>query len=215
MIKKLMLVCLLGAALASAQLVEDPNAYTSGAQEKETPVMDINHTEHDEPLFAISIHPVSMLILSLFDIPSVYLTIEGNLGSHMSLITRPNVIWKSYSDSDEDLDILIFGISEGLRYYFSSGHKGVFAATHFNYNRASLEYTYEDRADKDWGVHLNGFGFGIYLGHKMRMDHLTTSIDIGYTYNRFSASEKEKDDVDKVASVGSGLDINYTIGFAF
>lgn len=215
MIKKLVAVCLLEVVFASAQLVEDPNAYTSGAQEAETPVMNINHTENDEPMFAISIHPISMLILSLFDIPSIYLTVEGNLGSRMSLITRPNVIWKDYSYSDRDLDILVLGISEGLRYYFSEGHRGLFAAAHFNYNRASLDYEYSDNPDKDVEAHVNGYGFGIYVGHKIRSGHFTSSWDIGYNYTRFSGSSSEEDDVEKVTNVGSSLDINYTIGVAF
>ena len=66
MMKKFIAACLFVVAFASAQVVDDPYAYTSGAQEKETPVMDINHTENDEPMFAVSIHPISMLILSLF-----------------------------------------------------------------------------------------------------------------------------------------------------
>ena len=145
MIKKILSVCLLSIAFASAQVVDDPYAYTSGAQEQETPVVNINHTENDEPMFAVSIHPVSMFILSLFDIPSIFLTIEGNLASHVSLITRPYIVWAEFSDSDEDLDIFLFGISEGLRVYLNEGHRGLYLAGHFNYDRVSLEYTYEGK----------------------------------------------------------------------
>ena len=215
MMKKFIAACLFGIAFASAQVVDDPYAYTSGAQEKETPVMDINHTENDEPMFAVSIHPISMLILSLFDIPSIYLTIEGNLGSHMSLITRPSYIWAEFSDSDEDLDIYLFGISEGLRFYFDEGHRGLYLAGHFNYARVGLEYTYDYDHDEDYEAHANGFGVGIYIGHKIRVGHFTSSWDIGYSYMKYSASGKEKDDVEDVSTVGSGYDINYTIGFAF
>ena len=215
MIKKIIFASLFAAAFASAQLVEDPNAYTSGAQESDLPVMNVNHTENDEPTFAVSIHPISMLILSLFDIPSIYMTIEGNLGSHLSLITRPHLIWKDFSDDDEELDIVLFGISEGLRYYFISGHEGWFAAAHFNYDRASMDYKYDRNPDDNFDVSLNGFGFGIYVGHKMRVGLFTSSCDIGYTYTHYSASSKEEDDVEKITSVGSGLDLNYTIGIAF
>lgn len=215
MIKKLLSVCLLSIAFASAQVVDDPYAYTSGAQEQEAPVMNINHTENDEPLFAVSIHPVSMFILSLFDIPSVFLTIEGNLSSHMSLITRPYVIWTDVSDNDEELDIFLFGISEGLRFYFNEGHRGVYLAGHFTYDRVSLEYTYEGNSKNNFDVHGNGFGFGFYLGHKFRSGHFTTSFDIGYVYSHYSISGKAEDDVERVATVGSGYDLNYTFGFAF
>lgn len=215
MMKKFIAACLFVVAFASAQVVDDPYAYTSGAQEKETPVMDINHTENDEPMFAVSIHPISMLILSLFDIPSIYLTIEGNLGSHMSLITRPSYIWAEFSDRDEDLDIYLFGISEGLRFYFDEGHRGLYLAGHFNYARVGLEYTYDYDHSEDYEAHANGFGFGLYVGHKIRVGHFTSSWDIGYCYMKYSASGKEKDDVEDVSTVGSGYDINYTIGFAF
>ena len=214
MIKKFIAACLLSLSFASAQLVDDPHAYTSGAQEKETPVMNVNHTENDEPLFAVSIHPVSMFILTLFDIPSIYLTIEGNLASHVSLITRPYVIWKDFSDRDEELDVMLFGISEGLRFYFDGGHRGLYLAGHFNYDRVSLEYTYEGDSKKDVDIHVNGFGFGLYVGHKYRSGRFTTSFEVGYVYSRYTGSDKAKDDVDRITSVGSGIDLNYTFGFA-
>ena len=215
MIKKILSVCLLSIAFASAQVVDDPYAYTSGAQEQETPVMNINHTENDEPMFAVSIHPVSMFILSLIDVPSIFLTIEGNLASHVSLITRPYVVWTDLSDSDEELDIFWFGISEGLRFYFNEGHRGLYLAGHFNYDRVSLEYTYEGSSRDHRDASANGLGFGVYVGHKFRSGHFTTSFDIGYVYSHYSISGKTKDDVKRVATVGSGYDLNYTFGFAF
>ncbi len=212
--KKIALACLFAVSLVSAGIA-DPSEYTSGASEPETPVVNINHVENDEPLFAVSVHPVSMLILSIFDIPSIYLTIEGNLGSHLSLITRPSYVWKDFSDSNRDLDIFIFGLSEGLRYYFSEGHRGLFAAAHFNYARAGMDYEYKNHPEDNEKLRLNGFGFGAYVGHKVRSGHFTMSIDIGYSYVRYSATGKNKDDLDDVTSVGSGLDLNYTIGVAF
>ena len=215
MFKKVLSVCLLSIALASAQLVDDPYVFTSGAPQSDLPVMNINHTPSNEPTFAVSIHPISMLILSLFDVPSVYMTVEGNLASHVSLITRPYIIWKDFSDSDEDLDIFLFGISEGLRFYLKEGHRGFFAAAHFKYDRVGLEYTYDGHPDKNDEIHVNGFGFGLYLGHKVRTGIFTSSWDIGFTYTRFSASKDAKDDIDEITAVGAGLDINYTIGIAF
>lgn len=215
MIKKFFAACLFGLSFASAQLVDDPYAYTSGAQEKPTPVMNVNHTENDEPLFAVSIHPVSMFILTLFDIPSIYLTIEGNLASHVSLITRPYVIWKDFSNSDEDLDVMLLGVSEGLRFYFDGGHRGLYLAGHFIYDRVNLEYSYDDDFRKGTDVHVNGFGFGLYVGHKFRSGHFTTSFEVGYVYSHYSGSDKAKDDVERISTVGSGIDLNYTFGFTF
>jgi hypothetical protein len=137
------------------------------------------------------------------------------LASHVSLITRPYLIWAEFSDSDEDLDVFLFGISEGLRFYFNEGHRGLYLAGHFNYDRVSLEYTYDGNSRDNISAHANGFGFGFYLGHKFRSGHFTTSFDIGYVYSHYSASGKAEDDIDKVATVGSGYDLNYTFGFAF
>lgn len=212
--KKVLTALALCASFALAE-VADPTLYTSGASEPETPVVNVNHVDSDEPVFAVSIHPISMLVLSLFDVPSVYLTIEGNLGSRMSLITRPHIIWKEFSDSDETLDIFIFGISEGLRYYFGGGHRGFFATAHFMYERASLDYTYKYDIREDESASANGFGGGFYIGHKLISGHFTSSFDVGFTYIKYSASSEEKDDIEDVSSVGVGWDINYTIGFTF
>jgi hypothetical protein len=38
---------------------------------------------------------------------------------------------------------------------------------------------------------------------------------VGYVYSRYTGSDKAKDDVDRITSVGSGIDLNYTFGFAF
>ena len=214
MIKQVFLTSLFLIGFGFAE-VADPTLYTSGAPEPATPVVNINHVENDEPMFAVSIHPVSMFILSLFDIPSIYLTIEGNLGSRLSVITRPSVIWADFTDDDEGLDIFLFELSEGLRFYFNEGHRGWFTAAHFRYDRVGIEYTYDKNSAKDYDVHFNGYGLAVYLGHKFRSGHFTSSWDIGYTYTKFSTSNKKKDDVEKVSSVGSGWDMNYTIGFAF
>ena len=62
---------------------------------------------------------------------------------------------------------------------------------------------------------MNGYGFGLYVGHKYRSGHFTTSFEVGYVYSRYSGSDKAEDDVEKIATVGSGIDLCYTFGFVF
>jgi len=214
MMKKIVVAALFCISLSFAG-VADPTQYTSGANEPETPVVNINHVENDEPIFSVSIHPISMLILSFFDIQSVYLTIEGNLNSHMSLITRPYIIWTDFSNSYEEWDVYIFGISEGLRFYFNEGHRGFFASAHFEYDRAGVDYEYKDNAKEDESYGANGIGGYFYVGHKILVGHFTSSFDIGVGFSKFFASGREKDDIEDVSSSGVNWDVNYTIGFAF
>ena len=212
--KKIIIACLLSATLSMAQIA-DPNAYTSGAPDPATTVVNINHVENDEPMFAVSVHPVSMIILSLISVPSVYLTIEGNIGSRMSLITRPSFIWYEFTSGAEHVDLSLWGISEGLRYYFDEGHRGIYLAGHFSYDRIGIDYTYDRDPSENESAHANLFGGGIYVGHKVRNGHFTMSLDIGFVYYSCSATSDEKDDIDEASTVGAGIDLNYTIGVAF
>ncbi len=204
------------AAAALAQVVEDPSQYTSGAAEPATPNVTVNHVESNEPVFAISVHPVTMAIYSLvLDIPSLYLTVEGNINSNASIITRPFYVGKEFDNKYENIDLDIFGLSEGFRYYFMRGHKGWFASFHVNYEYISLEYTDKDDRDDNIKVTGNGIGIGAYLGTKTLWGgRFTTSWDIGVTYTQAFVKGRSKDDVDEVSDVGVGIDLNYTMGFA-
>lgn len=201
-----------------AQVVDDPSQYTSGASEPATPNMTINHVESSEPVFAISIHPITMIVYSLIlDIPSIYVTIEGNINSNVSIITRPFYLGKEWSDDNEKIDLDMFGLSEGVRYYFNRGHQGLFTAFHVNYEYVSIEYDYDGKgyfADEKENATGNALGLGFYLGSKSMWGHFTTSWDIGLTYTKSFVKASSKDDIEEVSDVGVGFDINYTMGFA-
>ena len=69
--------------------------------------------------------------------------------------------------------------------------------------------------DDDFDAHLNGFGFALYLGHKFRSGFFTSSFDVGYKFVKYSASKKEREDLEDATAVGSSFDINYTFGVTF
>lgn len=217
--KKILTALLFTAFLAStsfSQVVEYPTAYTSGGGDPATTTMVLNHVESDEPMFAVSIHPISMVVFSLIlDIPSIYVTVEGNVNSNVSIITRPFYLGKEWSDDGESIDLDLFSLSEGVRYYFSRGHRGLFTSFHVNYSYISLEYNYDDDFydDENSDASGNALGLGFYLGSKSTWGRFTTSWDIGLTYTKAFVKGRYKSDVEEVSSVGFGLDINYTLGF--
>lgn len=173
----------------------------------------------EDNTFAISLHPITMLVYSVvLDLPSLYVTMENAVNSNVSIITRPFYLGANVSDDDEEIDIDLLGLSEGVRFYFNRGHQGLFAAFHVLYEYVSLEYTYDSDSrwfeDENIDVTGNGLGVGFYIGSKSMWGHFTTSWDIGVTYMNAFVKGKSKDDVKEVSDTGIGLDLNYTMGFA-
>lgn len=140
------LLCVAFLAVAShAQLVENPEPYTSGAPAPKTPTMNINHVESDEPMFAVEVHPISLLFNPLiWSNETVMFTVEGNINSNASIITRPFYKGEKISKKHEKGYVDVFGLSEGFRYYFDRGHKGWYTAAHFTFEYVSLMHSYDD-----------------------------------------------------------------------
>ncbi|MCL4101614.1 MULTISPECIES: DUF3575 domain-containing protein [unclassified Fibrobacter] len=221
--KTFLALVMLGALVSAsfAQVVDDPSKYTSGAPAPATPNVTINHVASSEPIFAISVHPVSLIFYPLFkDYLPLMLTLEGNINSNASIITRPYFKTKSWDGEDEnrkkiDFDVNVFGISEGFRYYFNRGHLGMYTAIHAIYEYAKVERDYEDKRSKDVKETGNSLGLAMYVGNKTIWGHFTSSFDIGATYTNTYLSKKYRDDLEEVSSVGVDFDVNYTIGFTF
>ena len=176
--------------------------------------------ENDEPLFAVSLHAVDMIYDALWGMPSILLTFEGNLNSNMSLVTRPHLIFGDYTRGKKgspyrrEIDVFDFGISEGLRFYFRSGHRGWFMAGHFVYDRVNLDYKFEQFDERNDSFKGNGFGGAFYGGHKFRSGNFTSSLEMGLKYCRYFLDKEVREDWDRVSTVGAEFDIIYTIGFA-
>lgn len=212
------LLCVAFLAVAShAQLVENPEPYTSGAPAPKTPVVNINHVENDEPMFAVEVHPISLLFNPLiWSNETVMFTVEGNINSNASIITRPFYKGEKISKKHEKGYVDVFGLSEGFRYYFDRGHKGWYTAAHFTFEYVSLMHSYDDSKYDRVEDSGNGIELGLYLGHRFRYGrHFVSSIDVGAIYSEIFVSKDGKDDVEDVTNVGIGLDINFTVGFAF
>lgn len=239
MLKKIVVVLVVAVSALFAQDVaapaptetqyEDVSAYTSGAPAPETPVVNINEVRSSDPIFYLSLHPITLFVFSLIDAPMVYLTFEGCISNHFSVITRPMFF---YFDEDADnssdgastaVDLYVFGLTEGLRFYFNDHPWGLYVEPEFDYRHYGLDYEHhyasdwpsDDRED-DYSASAEAFGFTLVVGHKYVKNHFTTSFDVGYGYLYTTATDDEEDDVDTgFSSVGFGWDMNFTMGYAF
>ena len=196
---------------------EDMSQYTSGAPAPETPVVNINEVKSNENRFAISIHPISLFIFSLIDIPMVYLTFEAGITENFSFILRPYILDAEFTDDDDDenLELYMFGIMGGVRYYLNGGHKGVYVEPEFEYMHLGLDYEYEHDHSDDESGSVDGFGFYVVVGYKFLDGHFTLASDVGYGYSSYTAKGENKDDVEEVSAIGFGYTINFMMGFAF
>lgn len=202
MFKKMIAIFALFGALATSAVADESSA---------------NVSNDNESTFAISLHPTTMIIYSLvLDMPSIFLTMENAINSNLSVITRPYYVGYEDSNDYETLDIDMFGWSEGVRFYFNRGHRGLFTAFHVFYNYVSLDYEYAGSSryyDEKANGKGNAVGVAFYIGSKSVWGHLTTSWDIGVTYANNFVKAQSKDDVDEVSKSGISYDLNYTIGF--
>ncbi|MCQ2125252.1 MAG: DUF3575 domain-containing protein [Fibrobacter sp.] len=201
------------AVLAVAAFAQVPAA---GKKTEAVPAKE-KYVESDEPLFAVELHPLSLITYPLFwDNPSFYATVEAVINTNASIITRPFYSGKRISKKHESGYIDVFGLSEGFRYYFDRKHVGWFTSVHFTYEYVKLIHKYDDsRYDnlKDSG---NGIALSAYLGRKYRLGtHFVTSLDIGAVYSQVFIDKDGQNDVEDVTNIGIGIDINYTIGFTF
>lgn len=192
---------------------DDVSAYTSGAPAPETPLVNINETKSDEPVFFVSFHPMSLLILSLVDFTGFYVTLEGNVGPAFGLVVRPVYLNAEASDSDEKLELSEYGAALGLRYYFNPKHQGFYVEPRVEYLRIDGDYTEKYHYD-DATVTGNAFGVGALAGFKATHGHFTMFMDAGYEYYFISVTGRQRDDIEDAATIGGGYDINLGIGFA-
>ncbi len=215
MIRKLIIMTALSLGIAFAQ---DPYASSNTAPTNKVPTP----MTEDDPAWTISIHPVSLVVLTALGLKSFYFTVERTITPHVSVIGRPSIISFSsdYYDieSDVSFDMLVVGVTAGARYYVNPGHKGLYFDAQLQYAHMGLDYSDEDGKAS---ASANAFGPYFLTGWKFRSGRAAFSIDIGVGYNIMSASAEGKsvddaeEDMESYASNGFGTDINLTFGLAF
>ena len=200
---------------------EDVSEYTSGAPAPETPVVNINEVPSSDPIFFVSFHPISMFFWwALLDIPTINLTIEGCIGPIFAIVTRPTLMFwstdRNYgTGGKEEASLFYMGVTEGVRYYFSAHHQGLYVEPQFIFEHVSLDYTYSADPDDDVKVSANLFGGGAVVGYKIVSGHFTMSSDIGFAYTTISLKGENREDAEEVTSVGSGVTGSFSMGYAF
>ena len=232
MVKKIIAMLLVASACVLAQdetyvpapteetQYEDMSAYTSGAPAPETPVMNINEVSSSDPVFYLSVHPVTMLLWwAIFDSPYFNITFEGCIGPVFSIITHPEFLFwgdsRSTQGFSEDVSLFAFGVTEGIRYYFGAHHKGLYLEPQFIYEHLGLDYEYSGYGRENVKVSGDAFGGAVVLGYKIVSGHFTMASDVGYGYIGVSVKGESRDDVEEATAVGWGLTGNFSMGYAF
>lgn len=217
MIRKLLLITAISLGMAFAQ---NPYESTEASQSTSAPAPV---APADDPAWNISIHPVSLVVLTALGLKTLFVTVERSVTPHTSVIIRPEVMYVSsdYYDIDEDdasFDMLALGIIGGFRYYVNPGHKGLYVEAELQFAHVGLDY---DDDDVEASASANAFGPYVLVGWKFRTGRATFTIDLGVGYNIMSASAEGKnkdnaeEDAENLVSNGFGTDINLTFGLAF
>lgn len=216
MFKRIIVTFLLVAVLANAQ---DDYSYGdsdgSSATQSSQEAQPAASAPSDDYSMSVSIHPISMAIFSLIGMPSIIATVENNLGTHLSLVSRPELMWLDVSDKDESISMFLVGLYEGVRYYFREGHRGWYVSPQIGYEHVSMEYTYKYDHDDDKEASVNAFVFVVYGGYKYTSGRFVMAMDVGMGYTVMSGSASDAEDAEEIAGNGFGFDLNFSMGFAF
>ena len=216
MFKRIIATSLLVAVLANAEddyEWEGSSAENSAPQSSQT--APAASAPSDDYSMSVSIHPISMAIFSLIGMPSIIATVENNLGTHLSLVSRPELMWLDVSDKDESISMFLFGLYEGVRYYFREGHRGWYVSPQIGYEHVSMEYTYKYDHVDDKEASVNAFVFVVYGGYKYTSGRFVMAMDVGMGYTVMTGSASDAEDAEEIAGNGFGFDLNFSMGFAF
>ena len=218
MFKRFVAATLFVAVLANAQDDydwEDSSANSGSAQTEQAAQPMAASSSTEDYSMSVSIHPISMGILTLVGIPSIVATIENNLGAHLSLSSRPELIWMDVEDDGGQINLFMIGLYEGVRYYFGEGHRGWYLSPQIGYEYVTLEYTGKRNHSDDGEGSVSAFVFVVYGGYKYQSGRFVMSTDVGVGYTVMTGSAETADDAQSIAGNGFGFDLNFMVGFAF
>ena len=215
MIRKLIAIAIFSTSMVFAQT--DDAEYTRSS----APTVPPPPTEY---AWNVSIHPISLIIMTALRIPTVYLTVERTIGERTSVIGRPYFLYASSSAYDLDSDDASFsifcgGIQGGLRYYLNPMHRGLYFDVLLQYAHVGLDY--DDNDGGSASASANGFGPYVYSGWKSVMGNTVFFFDVGIGYNIVSAEAKGRasaeEDLERVSGADSGIgyDLDIAFGLAF
>lgn len=215
MIRKLLLITAISLGMAFAQ---NPYESTEASQSTSAPTPVV---PADDPAWNISIHPVSLVVLTALGLKTVILDVERTVSPHLSALVRPGIIFVSsdyYDVKDASWDLYEFMLGAGVRYYVNPGHKGLYFDAQLMYEHAGIDY---DDSDVNASATANAFGPLFLTGWKFRTGRATFGIDLGVGYLIAAATAEGTDknsaekDMDSVADSGFTFDMNITFGIAF
>ena len=218
MFKRLVAASLFVAVLANAQDDydwEDSPANSGSAQTEQAAQPMAASSSTEDYSMSVSIHPISMGIFTLVGIPSIVATVENNLGARLSLVSRPELVWMDLEDDGGKVNMFMFAIYEGVRYYFGEGHRGWYLSPQVAYEYVSLDYQNKRNSSDSGEASVNAFAFLVYGGYKYQSGRFVMSTDVGLGYTFMSGNAETQDDAGSIAGNGFTYDLNFTVGFAF
>ena len=217
MIRKLILISAISLGMAFAQ-----NPYEDQTTQASTaPTNTVPAVSDDDPAWNISIHPISLVVLSAIGLKTFIFDVERTVTPNLSALVRPGLMLVNsdyYDVEGASWSLYEFMLGAGVRYYVNPGHKGLYFDAQIMYERAGIDY---DDSDINASATANGFGPLFLTGWKFRTGRATFGIDVGIGYMIMAATAEGTDkssaekDMESAADNGFTFDMNITFGLAF
>lgn len=172
-----------------------------------------------EPSLYISVHPISLFILTAIGVPSIFVTIEKTIDLNTSFIARPSFVYLSLESGNETLSALSAGITTGYRIYARKRHRGFYFEPEISFYYASVDY---DNPTNITTGSIMGIAPMIMIGSKFMANKLAVGFDVGvgYAFSKVSASgstssDKMEKDLSSATLSGPAIDLNFMVGFGY
>lgn len=172
-----------------------------------------------EPSLYISVHPISLFILTAIGVPSIFVTIEKTIDLNTSFIARPSFVYLSLESGNETLSALSAGITTGYRIYARKRHRGFYFEPEISFYYVSIDY---DNPTNITTGSIMSIAPMIMIGSKFMANKLAVGFDVGvgYAFSKVSASgstssDKMEKDLSSATLSGPAIDLNFMVGFGY
>ncbi len=157
----------------------------------------------------IYIHPASLLAMAVVPLTDnefvgLQLDYERHLQPHFSAVATVSYTDLSLSYDKYDVNMHIFDLLGGIRWYPFDERQGVYLSPMFGYNWSAGDAT---DAKKHGRLEQNRGGFMVYLGNNRRFGHLVFDWNVGlgayYWDNTYKDTDlrKSADDPDRTVTI--------------